>query len=112
MPGSAKPRLLILYGTETGSARSGIEELSKKWKAEGINVEAVLPGNDVVNREIADIKHKYDVLIVATSSSGEGDPPWNFSQSALVQYTKLELFALYSILKVLGHSFGFLFTWP
>lgn len=72
------PRVLILYGTETGTARNGIEEMSKKWKSEGLNIESVIPGNEVV-RTFNALPEKYDVVIVATSSYGEGDPPWNFA---------------------------------
>lgn len=75
---SGDPRVLVLYGTETGAARNGIETLAKRWKAEGVKIESVVPGNEAVNN-FTSLKEQYDVIIVATSSYGEGDPPWNFS---------------------------------
>jgi sulfite reductase alpha subunit-like flavoprotein len=83
---SKKPRVLILYGTETGTARNGIEDLSKKWKAEGITIDKCVPANEA-QKNFTSLAEEYDVLLVATSSYGEGDPPWNYTPF-LLELTK------------------------
>jgi len=75
-----------VYGSETGNVRRGIHACVRQWQksSEGgaYTVESanVMPGNEVVKEfsSLAEIAHHFDVLIVATSSFGEGDPPANF----------------------------------
>ena len=90
-----KTRVLLVYGSESGTAQRGIERHCKKWAAKqsqgggrpfditksvsGNELQRTLGGDGVasaVNLEY--IAQTYDVILVATSSYGDGDPPSNF----------------------------------
>merc|ERR1719238_1435107 len=72
--GRDAPRVLFLYGSESGTAKRGVAKLEAKYKAKGVECVGVKEGNTV---KLESLKDKCDVLIVATSSYGEGDPPAN-----------------------------------
>lgn len=78
-------RVLVVYGSETGNVRRGIHACVQKWKAHNtdsyvIASNNVMSGNEVTAEftTLSEIAQQFDVLIVATSSFGEGDPPANF----------------------------------
>ena len=78
-----KKKVLAVFGSESGSARSGITRVCKKWAADetaGFTVTKILEGNDV---KLEEVKDQCDVLLIAVSSYGEGDPPCNFHQFLL-----------------------------
>mmetsp|Transcript_7260 Transcript_7260/g.12287 ORF Transcript_7260/g.12287 Transcript_7260/m.12287 type:complete len:269 (+) Transcript_7260:17-823(+) len=73
-------RVLVVYGSETGNALRGIMKCIRYWKAECDGSYIIdgnaLAGNDV--QSLTKLRDEYDVLIVSTSSFGEGDPPANY----------------------------------
>uniref|UniRef100_A0A7S0IWG7 Flavodoxin-like domain-containing protein n=1 Tax=Calcidiscus leptoporus TaxID=127549 RepID=A0A7S0IWG7_9EUKA len=80
--GESPSRALLIYGSETGNAHRGLIKCSEYWRAhsDGSYVIAdVLSGNEVLD-SLEELAQKYDVLLIATSSFGEGDPPYNFVQ--------------------------------
>ena len=83
---SDPPRVLCVYGTESGNAKRGIQTLQKKWEKRGATFKicSVVEGNAV--GDLAELPSKYDVLIISTSSFGEGDPPENFKGFLLSLY--------------------------
>ena len=80
-------RVLVVYGTETGTAKGAVVKMAKSLAKQSGDIEIVdtLEGNSVP--ALATLSEKYDMLLVATSSFGEGDPPSNFA-ALLLALTK------------------------
>ena len=70
-------RVLVVYGSETGTAKAGISKVVGAWQGDS-TIQAVdqLQGNSV--GPLPALSEKYDVILVSTSSFGEGDPPGNY----------------------------------
>jgi hypothetical protein len=93
-----KLRVLCIYGSESGNAKRGIDRWVKKWSArEGRRFEIVdtRTGNEVAKslatgggqamaKNLEFLAQNYDVLLVATSSYGDGDPPSNMRELTAV----------------------------
>jgi hypothetical protein len=73
--------VLVAYGSESGTAKRGITKIAEKWKTAGIDVVDIVEGNAAP--ELKSLKDKCDVLVISTSSFGEGDPPANFNMFLL-----------------------------
>jgi len=74
----APTRVLVVIGSESGGTRAQMNKVVKNWEAKGsANYTAeVIEGKAVKSATaIAEWPSKYDVLLVATSSYGDGDPP-------------------------------------
>ena len=82
-----RDRVLVVYGTESGNAKRGIEKMAKKWQAAGVEIDTIIEGNAAVSK-FDTMASEYDVLIVSTSSYGEGDPPSNFNLFLLELYRR------------------------
>ncbi len=67
---SAKRRLTVLYGSETGNSTALAQTLADRAKARGIAVSL----HDMANYKTRQLKDEQDLLIIA-STYGEGDPP-------------------------------------
>ena len=90
--------MLCIYGSESGNAKRGIDRWVKKWSArEGRRFEIVdtRTGNEVAKslatgggqamaKNLEFLAQNYDVLLVATSSYGDGDPPSNMRELTAV----------------------------
>ena len=80
----APSRVLCIFGSETGNSRRGLERMARSWTAacddESFTIEAVLEGNAVASDGLEALAKRCDVLVVATSSFGQGDPPANLAQ--------------------------------
>ena len=83
----APTRMLVVYGSETGNVRRGIHFAANRWQGSAdhgtaftLDTADILTGNEAAAEfeSLWELQSKYDVLIVATSSFGEGDPPKNF----------------------------------
>ena len=75
----ATARVLVVYGTETGTAKQAISKIANSLaKESGIQVADTKEGNAVPPLE--ELSEKYDVILVSTSSFGEGDPPGNYGK--------------------------------
>ena len=90
-------RVLVVYGSETGNVRRGIHECVKGWQANcdgsyELSTASVMSGNEVAKEfsSLAELAQQYDVLIAATSSFGEGDPPANFRHFLLMLVRAVE----------------------
>lgn len=88
-----KAKVLCVFGSESGNAKRGIDRWIKKWSAtEGRRFEIgdIMSGNDLEKKLGGDgnasaknlewIAQNYDVLLVCTSSYGDGDPPSNMRE--------------------------------
>jgi len=88
-----KTRVLVVYGSESGTAKHGIQRLIKRWTAENstaFEVTGVVTGNELTQslggegqataKNLENVVAKCDVLLVATSSCGAGDPPSNYDK--------------------------------
>ena len=73
------PRLLVVFGSESGTCQMVANAAAKEFKAVCASVE-VLEGNELAHEveDLGELKEKYDALVVVTSSFGEGDPPSNY----------------------------------
>ena len=62
------PRVLVVYGTETGSAKNAINKIASSLASKSGEVQIVdtLCGNSVPDLE--SLPEKYDMLLVSTSS--------------------------------------------
>lgn len=83
-----KPKALCIFGSESGTAKRTIEKMAKTWKSKGVDIDDVQDGNTVAANAnaLTSLKEKYDVLVVSTSSFGEGDPPSNYNMFLLQLY--------------------------
>jgi len=89
----AVPRVLVVYGSETGNVRRGIHGCVREWQACAETSKMfelaspnVMSGNEVAQEfsSLSEVGQNFDVLVVATSSFGEGDPPANFAKFLLM----------------------------
>jgi len=86
MGGRGECRVLAVYGSESGNAKRGITKVAKKIQSDvGLNVVEVVEGNSI-SSDLTALAAKCEVLVVATSSFGEGDPPENFNLFLLSLY--------------------------
>mmetsp|Transcript_8456 Transcript_8456/g.21738 ORF Transcript_8456/g.21738 Transcript_8456/m.21738 type:complete len:236 (+) Transcript_8456:80-787(+) len=78
-------RVLVVYGSQTGNTEKVIKMLMRKWDVADakFKVEGVQEGNEVDVEEVDSLPERYDVIVVATSSYGEGDPPDNYGKFLL-----------------------------
>jgi len=74
-----------VYGSQTGNTEKVIKMLMRKWDVADakFKVEGVQEGNEVDVEEVDSLPERYDVIVVATSSYGEGDPPDNYGKFLL-----------------------------
>jgi sulfite reductase alpha subunit-like flavoprotein len=73
----APTRVLIVYGSETGTAKTAITRIANSLgKDSNVEIVDTKEGNGV--GPLDTLKEKYDVILVSTSSFGEGDPPGNY----------------------------------
>ncbi|CAK0837744.1 unnamed protein product [Prorocentrum cordatum] len=67
-------RTLLVYGSESGNARRAAQKLAASWAAKGSSVKVdadAICGNDAA-KKFDSLKEDYDVLVILTSSFGEG----------------------------------------
>ena len=79
---NASPRILVLFGSESGSTKRLINRSIKAWTAKGANLACeVMAGNDALEKfgSLEEIASNFDVLILATCSYGCGEAPVNMS---------------------------------
>ena len=77
--GASDPvRVLAIFGSESGTAKAAIKGLASSLGKDGdVQIVDIKEGNSVGALET--LKEKYDFLLIATSSFGEGDPPDNYA---------------------------------
>jgi sulfite reductase alpha subunit-like flavoprotein len=77
--GASEPvRVLAIFGSESGTAKAAIKGLATSLGKDGdVQIVDIKEGNSVGALET--LKEKYDFLLIATSSFGEGDPPDNYA---------------------------------
>ena len=94
MASAAKKRVLVVYGSESGTCKRIAKAMTTDWAARAgakFEISLVCDGRaalqelsimeddaNVVYSDFSSLKNKFDVLIVITSSYGEGDPPENY----------------------------------
>lgn len=71
-------RVLAVYGSESGTAKAAIKKLATALGQDSaVQIVDIKEGNSVGALET--LTEKYDLVLVATSSFGEGDPPDNYA---------------------------------
>ncbi|KAH8070794.1 flavodoxin [Aureococcus anophagefferens] len=73
--------VLVVYGSESNTAKTNIERIAKEWMArDGVNWKVcdVMEGNDAAALGLVHIASTYDAIVVATSSFRQGDAPANY----------------------------------
>lgn len=86
-------RVCVIYGSESGTAERGIRNICKKWldkKSPNFVIVDTLDGRTAASKKLATLADEYDILVVATSSNGEGDPPWNFHSMLCALYLAID----------------------
>ena len=79
---SAKTRVLVCYGSESGSTKRLITRAMKRWVERGATFHVdLMSGNEAVQKfgSLESMAKSYDVLLVSTCSYGCGEPPINIS---------------------------------
>lgn len=88
-----KARVLVVFGSQTGGSERIAKKMSETWKAKGaVESVDVFDGNTLAHEteELSNIKDTYDLLVVCTSSFGDGDPPENYNHFLLRIMTAAE----------------------
>ena len=83
---SMQPRMLLVYGSQTQTCKRIASKMSTHWKDKGVvAVCDVFDGNTLSHEteDLAQLKDNYDVLVVITSSFGDGEPPDNYTNFLL-----------------------------
>ena len=71
-------KVCIIYGSESGNSERAIRAIAKRWQGSNFEIGEVIEGATAAVRGISALAEQYDFLLVAKSSNGEGDPPFNF----------------------------------
>jgi len=81
-------RVCAIYGSESGNSERRIKALTKDWPASlGFSRKTdLMSGNEAAARGLASLAKAYDVVVVSTSSYGDGDPPDNFTKFLAALY--------------------------
>lgn len=79
--GRKNARVLVAYGSESGNSQRHAQNIVKRWQKEGTEATfTIKSGNEV---KLDELKDHFDVIMIATSSYGEGDPPDNIAKLML-----------------------------
>ena len=73
----AAARVIVIYGSETGGSKSKISTIVANWQKRAemkFSIKGMMEGNDAATK-FDTLKDEYDVIILCTSSFGDGDPP-------------------------------------
>lgn len=72
-------RILAVYGTEMGSTKVEAKKIVEAWEKKNLAVE-MLEGNQAADVFDTITPEKYDLLVVFTSSYGDGDAPSGYGK--------------------------------
>ena len=72
-------RILAVYGTEMGSTKVEAKKIVETWENNNLSVE-FLEGNEAADIFDTITPEKYDLLVVFTSSYGDGDAPSGYGK--------------------------------
>lgn len=90
---SSATRVLVVYGSESGTSTRIAKAMVRDWTASAggkfvchlcdgaacvKDMSIMEDDSNVIYSDFTSLKTKYDVLVVITSSYGEGDPPENY----------------------------------
>ena len=73
-------RILAVYGTEMGSTKTEAKKMIKSWDSKEKICVAFLEGNKAADGFDNTTTENYDVLVIFTSSYGDGDAPSKFGR--------------------------------
>ena len=79
-------RMLVVHGSQTGTCTRLAKKMAENWKSRGaIASYDFFEGNTLAHETegLESLKESYDVMVVCTSSFGEGDPPDNYNEFLL-----------------------------
>lgn len=83
---SPKP-ILMIYGTEMGSTKVEAKNILDAWEKDGVPVELV-EGDDAADAFDGLTPEKYRLVVVLTSSYGDGDPPSGYGKFLYQLYAR------------------------
>jgi len=76
-----KPRMLVVYGSQTGTCKRIATKMAESWKQRDLVQDVqVVDGNSLAHEheELTSLKEICDLIVVCTSSYGDGEPPENY----------------------------------
>jgi len=84
-------RILAVYGTETGATKSEAKDIVESWKTKqnlkGPGAVTLMEGNEAAEQFDTINKTNYDIIVVMTSSYGDGEAPSGFGKFLYHIYT-------------------------
>lgn len=86
-------RMLVVFGSQTKTCERLSKRMTEHFKTEGV-VEKVdcIDGNSLAHEleSLESLKESYDVIVLCTSSFGDGDPPDNYGAFLLTLLQEAE----------------------
>eukprot|EP00554_Chaetoceros_debilis_P010331 CAMPEP_0194111378 /NCGR_PEP_ID=MMETSP0150-20130528/10394_1 /TAXON_ID=122233 /ORGANISM="Chaetoceros debilis, Strain MM31A-1" /LENGTH=243 /DNA_ID=CAMNT_0038800791 /DNA_START=95 /DNA_END=826 /DNA_ORIENTATION=+ len=83
-------RILAVFGTEMGSTKTEASKIVEEWQKDDNFKVTMMEGNDAADKFDTITTKNYDVLVVMTSSYGDGDAPSGFGKFLYKIYASAE----------------------
>ena len=83
-------RILAVYGTEMGTTKNEADKVIDDWKKKENLTVTLLEGNDAADQFDSITPENYDLIVIMTSSYGDGDAPSGFGKFLYKLYAAVE----------------------